>query len=60
MFLKKTLFTTFALIGITSSSLLAQNPGCDGARYLNDVFPTVKKTTINYAPTLNHLNFIKQ
>ncbi len=33
----------------------AQNPGCDGTRYLNDVFPSVKKTTVVYAPTVGHL-----
>ncbi len=32
----------------------AQNPGCDGNRYINDVFQTVKKTTVTYAPSLSH------
>jgi para-nitrobenzyl esterase len=32
----------------------AQNPGCDGSRYKADVFTTVKKTTVDYAPTFNH------
>lgn len=32
----------------------AQNPGCDGNRYINDIFPTVKKTTVTYAPSLSH------
>ena len=34
--------------------LQAQNPGCNGARYLDDVFTTVTKTTVQYAPTLSH------
>ena len=34
---------------------VAQNPGCDGSRYKSDVFTTVKKTTLKYAPTLDHL-----
>ncbi len=34
--------------------LHAQNPGCNGARYLDDLFPTVTKTTVQYAPTLSH------
>ncbi len=37
-----------------ASMLQAQNPGCDGLRYKNDVFTTVKKTTIQYAPSINH------
>ena len=39
-----------------SALLPAQNPGCDGSRYLDNVFPTVKKTTVVYAPTVSHLN----
>ena len=37
-----------------SPSLPAQNPGCNGERYINDVFPTVTKTTVLYAPSVNH------
>ena len=33
----------------------AQNPGCDGTRYLENVFSTVKKTTVVYAPSIDHL-----
>lgn len=36
-------------------SLQAQNPGCDGSRYKADVFTSVKKTTVDYAPTLSYL-----
>jgi para-nitrobenzyl esterase len=39
----------------SANILQAQNPGCDGSRYLDDVFTTVKKTSIAYAPTVNHL-----
>lgn len=46
-------FVLFVLLGQTT--LLAQNPGCDGVRYLDDIFTTVKKTTVTYAPTINHL-----
>lgn len=28
--------------------------GCDGTRYKQDVFSTVKKTTVDYAPTVSH------
>lgn len=35
-------------------SLTAQNPGCNGSRYIDDVFPTVTKTTVPYAPTVSH------
>jgi poly(3-hydroxybutyrate) depolymerase len=34
--------------------LSAQNPGCNGSRYIDDVFPTVTKTTVVYAPTVSH------
>jgi len=40
----------FAFVGLE-----AQNPGCDGSRYLNDQFSTVKKSTVVYAPTIGHL-----
>lgn len=44
------------LVGvIVINNLQAQNPGCDGTRYLDNVFPTVKKSTIVYAPTVGHL-----
>lgn len=33
----------------------AQNPGCDGIRYKSDVFTAVKKTTVPYGPTIDHL-----
>ncbi|MEO6040091.1 MAG: alpha/beta hydrolase [Saprospiraceae bacterium] len=37
-----------------STRLTAQNPGCDGTRYIADVFPTVTKITVPYAPTVSH------
>jgi para-nitrobenzyl esterase len=42
----------FSLSGL--SFLAAQNPGCDGVRYLDDIFTSVKKTTVTYAPSINH------
>lgn len=47
-------FVLFGLMG--QATLSAQNPGCDGVRYLDDNFTSVKKTTVTYAPTVNHLN----
>jgi para-nitrobenzyl esterase len=35
-------------------ALRAQNPGCDGSRYKADVFASVKKTTVEYAPTISY------
>lgn len=52
--MKKTILFTLVLAVLCSLSLSAQNPGCDGTRYLDNVFTSVKKTTVNYAPTLNH------
>lgn len=51
--MKKTLLILIAFLTFPSWNF-AQNPGCDGSRYLNDVFQTVKKTTVVYAPTVNH------
>lgn len=53
--MKKTLCIIFAVLALYSPSMLAQNPGCDGSRYLDNVFPSVKKTTLTYAPTVSHL-----
>jgi len=33
--------------------LHAQNPGCNGSRYIDDVFTSVTKTTVAYAPSVN-------
>lgn len=44
---------TFSLL-ISLVALHAQNPGCDGSRYKSDVFTTVKKTTVEYAPTISY------
>lgn len=38
-----------------SPHLFSQKPGCDGSRYKNDVFGTVKKTTVQYATATNQL-----
>ncbi len=35
------------------TSLHAQNPGCNGSRYIDDVFTSVTKTTVPYAPSVN-------
>lgn len=37
------------------SQLSAQNPGCDGVRYKNDVFTQIKMTTVTYAPSVTVL-----
>lgn len=47
-------FLSFFLL-LPLTALTAQNPGCDGSRYKADVFTTVKKTTVNYAPTISYL-----
>lgn len=45
----------FVLLGLLGQiPLIGQNPGCDGVRYLDDIFTTVKKTTVTYAPSINH------
>lgn len=51
--MKKVLPVLLLWLGIQAIS--AQNPGCDGSRYLNDVFSGVVKTTVNFAPTVNQL-----
>jgi para-nitrobenzyl esterase len=53
--MKKSLLIPLAIAVFSANILQAQNPGCDGSRYLDDVFTTVKKTSIAYAPTVNHL-----
>lgn len=53
--MKKNLPALLVFLGFLAAYLPAQNAGCDGSRYLNDVFPTVKKTTVVYAPTISHL-----
>lgn len=42
-------FLFFLSSFITLPGLFAQNPGCDGSRYIDNKFSTVKKTTVNYA-----------
>jgi acetyl esterase/lipase len=39
----------------TLTALSAQNPGCGGGRYKDDLFTNVKKTTVLYAPAVDHL-----
>lgn len=34
---------------------VAQNPGCDGSRYKDDKFATVKKTTVQFATAVNQI-----
>ncbi len=50
---------TLALLFVSIGSIQAQNAGCDGTRYKDDVFQTVKKSTVMYAPTLGHLGDIQ-
>ncbi|MDO8368494.1 MAG: alpha/beta hydrolase, partial [Saprospiraceae bacterium] len=52
--MKKKILVSMVFSAFISSLLVAQNPGCDGSRYLNDIFPTIKKTTVVYAPTISH------
>ncbi len=44
------------LFGLIPTLLFAQtqNPGCDGFRYKQDLFQTVKKTTLPYAAATSH------
>jgi len=53
--MKKTLLIPLVFSTFCTALLPAQNPGCDGSRYLDNVFPTVKKSTVVYAPTVSHL-----
>ncbi len=49
--MKQTAIPFLFLLSLLTSSpgLFAQNPGCDGSRYKDNKFATVKKTTVNYA-----------
>lgn len=49
------LLISFAFWAVSTLVSTAQNPGCDGSRYIDNLFPTVKKTTVVYAPSINHL-----
>jgi len=53
-FMKRLLYTA-ALTIFSFQFLFSQNPACDGARYVQPVFTTIKKTTLPYAPATNHL-----
>lgn len=55
-FMKNFTLLSGIVLLLHSGFLAAQNPGCDGNRYINDVFTAVQKTTVNYAPTVGHLN----
>lgn len=56
--MKKDALRLFAIIFFCLPALLfaqqAPNLGCDGSRYKNNTFTTVKKTTVDYAPTVSH------
>lgn len=52
--MKNSLLISLAITVFGTCVLQAQNPGCDGSRYLDDVFTTVKKTSVVYAPTIGH------
>jgi poly(3-hydroxybutyrate) depolymerase len=45
--MKKRLLPIFAML--FSWSLMAQNPSCDGSRYIDPVFASTVKTTVQYA-----------
>lgn len=49
----KYILLSFSLLAHLTS-LVAQNPGCDGSRYKADIFTAVKKTTVAYAPTISY------
>lgn len=46
-----TLLILLSVFGLFQTA--AQNPGCDGTRYKDNVFTTVKKTTVQYATVVN-------
>jgi len=50
-------FLSFAIALLsTVTTVVAQNAtGCDGSRYKNDLFTNIKKTTVAYAPAVDHL-----
>lgn len=52
--MKKFTYCLIALLSAISLSAQVQNNGCDGSRYKNNVFQAVKKTTVEYAPTIGH------
>ncbi|GAB4499315.1 MAG: hypothetical protein OHK0019_36210 [Saprospiraceae bacterium] len=52
----KKIASFFIFLSFSLSQTIAQNPGCDGSRYKDDVFTTVKKTTIQYASNTNQIN----
>jgi para-nitrobenzyl esterase len=55
--MKKLALPILFLLPMLALSLViqAQNLGCDGARYLDDQFATVKKTTVQYATATNQV-----
>jgi predicted esterase len=53
--MKKTTFLLFFSL-LSFLQISAQNPGCDGSRYKDDLFATVKKTTVPYATVTNQVN----
>lgn len=50
-------FSTLIIALLLNSTLSAQVnvPGCDGKRYIDDVFPNVTKTTVTYGFNINTL-----
>lgn len=52
--MRKSFYTTLAILCLCAAYLQAQNTGCDGTRYKADVFASFKKTTVVYAPTVGH------
>ena len=54
--MKKTTIPTLLLFAVCITHLSAQNPGCDGVRYKENVFASVKKTTVQFATAINQAN----
>ncbi|MBK7936762.1 MAG: carboxylesterase family protein [Lewinellaceae bacterium] len=54
--MKKILTSVLLFSTVALTAAFAQNPGCDGIRYKNNVFTGVKKTTVQYATAVNQAN----
>jgi dienelactone hydrolase len=50
----RTFLLVFGILFLSIDAMDAQNAACDGSRYRQSVFSTVKKTTVNYASAPNH------
>ena len=54
--MRKTTIPTLLFFAVCITHLSAQNPGCDGVRYKENVFTSVKKTTVQFATAINQAN----